>query len=182
MGITLRKIEESDLEQIMRWRMDPDITRYMNTDPQLTLERQKEWLRGIRSRQDVKYWLIEADGLPAGVINTGGLEALDGSCTWGYYVGEKRLRSIKTALSLEMSLYDYVFEKLGRKTLYGDIFTLNQGVIQLHLLCGSKIVEEKKACVCKNGRYYDVTIMSMEAERWQELKKTKKYEKIEFPD
>lgn len=182
MGITLRKIEESDLEQIMRWRMDPDITRYMNTDPQLTLEGQKEWLRGIRSRQDVKYWLIEADGRPAGVINTGGLEALDGSCTWGYYVGEKGLRSIKTALSLEMSLYDYVFEKLGRKTLYGDIFTLNQGVIQLHLLCGSKIVEEKKAHVCKNGRYYDVTFMSMEAERWQELKKTKKYEKIEFPD
>ena len=31
MSVTLRKINEGDLEQIMRWRMDPDITRYMNT-------------------------------------------------------------------------------------------------------------------------------------------------------
>ena len=37
MSVTLRKVTEGDLEQIMRWRMDPEITRYMNTDPKLTL-------------------------------------------------------------------------------------------------------------------------------------------------
>lgn len=31
MSVTLRKVTEGDLEQIMRWRMDPEITRYMNT-------------------------------------------------------------------------------------------------------------------------------------------------------
>ena len=41
MSVTLRKIRESDLETIMNWRMDPEITRYMNTDPRLTLEGQK---------------------------------------------------------------------------------------------------------------------------------------------
>lgn len=35
MSVTLRKVTEGDLEQIMRWRMDPEITRYMNTDPSL---------------------------------------------------------------------------------------------------------------------------------------------------
>lgn len=44
MSVTLRKVTEGDLEQIMRWRMDPEITRYMNTDPKLTLEGQKKWL------------------------------------------------------------------------------------------------------------------------------------------
>ena len=43
MSVTLRKVTEGDLEQIMRWRMDPEITRYMNTDPKLTLEGQKKW-------------------------------------------------------------------------------------------------------------------------------------------
>lgn len=42
MSVTLRKVTEGDLEQIMRWRMDPEITRYMNTDPKLTLEGQKK--------------------------------------------------------------------------------------------------------------------------------------------
>ena len=181
MAITLRKIEDGDLENILRWRMDPEITRYMNTDPKLTLEGQRKWLASIEERQDVKYWLIEVDGQPAGVINAGGLDDPAGDCTWGYYIGEKRLRSLKTAISLEMSLYDYLFLELNKQNLYGDIFSLNKGVIQLHLLCGSEIVEEKKNHVLKNGQYYDVTFMRMSAKKWKELRDEKSYERIMFP-
>lgn len=181
MAITLRKIEEGDLENIMRWRMDPDITRYMNTDPKLTLEGQRNWLNSIEERQDVKYWLIEIEGQPAGVINVGDLDNPSGDCTWGYYIGEKRLRSLKAAVSLEMSLYDYLFLELNKQNLYGDIFSLNRGVIQLHLLCGSEIVEEKKNHILKNGQYYDVTFMRMNAEKWKRLREEKSYEKIAFP-
>ena len=87
----------------------------------------------------------------------------------------------KTALALEMSLYDYIFDVLDKNALYGDIFTLNKGVITLHQLCGSEIVEEKKNHVCKEGIYYDVTFMRMTKDRWTEIRPTKKYEKIIFP-
>lgn len=180
MSVTLRKIEESDLENIMRWRMDEDITRYMNTDPQLTLEGQKEWLAAVQRDEDVRYWLIEVEGEPAGVINLKGLTDPEGKFGWAYYVGEKKLRSMKTALSLEMSMYDYAFNELQGTAVYGDIFSLNQGVIQLHKLCGCEIVEEKKNHICKNGVYYDVVYMRMTAERWNSIRATKKYEKIEF--
>lgn len=182
MSVTLRRIEEADLDKIARWRMDPEITRYMNTDPYLTPEGQLKWLEGIRHNPDVRYWLIMVDGQDAGVISVNGINNPEGNLGWAYYVGEKRLRSMKTALSLEMSLYDYVFDVLHRKALYGDIFTLNQGVVRLHLLCGSEIVEEKKNHVCKNGVSYDVTFMRMTARRWEQLRPTKKYEKILFPD
>ena len=180
MSVTLRSIEEKDLENIMRWRMDEDITKYMNTNPKLTLEGQKKWLASIRANSDVQYWVIEVDGAPAGVINLTGLDNPDGDLGWAYYVGEKKLRSIKTALSLEMSMYDYVFDVLHKKAVYGDIFTLNQGVIQLHKLCGCEIVEEKKNHVCKEGVFYDVTFMCMTAERWNSIRGDKKYEKINF--
>lgn len=179
--ITLRTIKETDLENIMRWRMDEDITRYMNTNPKLTLEGQRAWLRAVRENRDVEYWLIEIDGQPAGVINVTGLLNPDGNVGWAYYVGEKKLRSMKTALALEMSLYDYVFDSLHKKALYGDIFTLNKGVIQLHLLCGSEIVEEKKNHVSKDGVSYDVTFMCMTAERWRHIRDGKRYERISFP-
>ena len=180
MSIILRAIEEKDLERIMNWRMDPDITRYMNTNPKLTLEGQKKWLASVRANTDVRYWMILVDGQEAGVINLTGLNNPAGDLGWAYYVGEKKLRSIKTALSLEMSLYDYIFDELHKNALYGDIFTLNQGVIKLHLLCGSEIVEEKKNHVCKEGVYYDVTFMRMTRDRWEEIRQTKKYEKISF--
>ncbi len=180
MSVTLREIREEDLENIMRWRMAPDITRYMNTDPKLTLEGQKKWLASIQKNSDVMYWLIQVEGQPAGVINLTKLDDPEGNLGWAYYVGEKKLRSMGTALSLEMSMYDYALDSLGRKAVYSDVFTLNKGVIQLHRLCGCEIVEEKKHHVCKEGVWYDVTFMRMTAEQWLMLRESKKYEKIVF--
>lgn len=182
MSVTLRRITESDLENIMRWRMDEEITKYMNTNPKLTLEGQKKWLSAIRENPDVSYWIIMVDGQEAGVINLTGLTKPTGDLGWAYYMGEKKLRSIKTALSLEMSLYDYIFDVLHKNALYSDVFTLNQGVIRLHLLCGCEIVEEKHNHVCKEGVCYDVTFLRMTREKWFELRTTKKYERISFPE
>lgn len=180
MSVTLRSITEADLEKIMHWRMDPNITKYMNTNPKLTLEGQKKWFASVCANSDVKYWIIQVDGIPAGVINLTGLNNPDGDLGWAYYVAEQKLRSIKTALALEMSMYDYVFDVLGKRAVYSDVFTLNQGVIQLHKLCGCEVVEEKKAHVCKEGVFYDVTFMRMTAELWNQVRAGKKYEKIDF--
>lgn len=180
MSVTLRPIMEEDLELIMHWRMDEDITRYMNTNPKLTLEGQRKWFASVKENADVRYWMILVDDEPAGVINLTGLTKPDGDLGWAYYMGEKRLRSIKTALSLEMSMYDYVFDTLGKNAVYSDVFTLNQGVIQLHKMCGCEVVEEKKKHILKEGVYYDVTFMRMTSALWQEKRVGKKYESIAF--
>lgn len=178
--ITVRAIEEQDLEMIMNWRMDKDITRYMNTDPVLTLEGQKEWLAAQKAKDDVQYWMIEVDSIPAGVINLAEIDWKNGSCSWGYYIGEKKLRSLKLALSLEMSLYDYIFDTLGLTELHGGIFSLNTGVIKMHEACGSSIVREVKGEVIKNGIAYDMTYMRITADTWHKIRQKKKYEKISF--
>lgn len=180
MSVTLRAIKEDDLEQIMNWRMSEDITRYMNTNPKLTSEGQKKWLQSISANPDVYYRMIEVDGEPAGVINLTGLSREDGELGWAYYVGEKRLRSMKTALSLEMSMYDYALITLGKKAVYSDVFTLNQGVITLHILCGCEVVEEVKNAVEKEGVFYDVTYLRMTDDRWKQVREGKRYEQIEF--
>lgn len=180
MGVTLREIREEDLEMIMGWRMDAEVTRYMNTNPRLTLEKQVRWFETVRRNPDVCYRMILVGGCPGGVINLTGLENPSGDLGWAYYMGEKKLRSIKTALSLEMSLYDYAFCSLKKNAVYGDVFSLNKGVIELHKICGCEVVEEKKNHVCKEGVWYDVTYMRMTARRWLEIRDTKKYEKISF--
>lgn len=180
MAVTLRSIQDGDLEMIMHWRMDPNVTRYMNTNPKLTPEGQKKWFEAVKTNTDVRYWVIQVDGMPAGVINLTGLDKPDGNLGWAYYVAEQKLRSIKTALALEMSMYDYVFDVLGKEAVYSDVFTLNQGVIQLHKLCGCEVVEEKKAQVLKEGVFYDVTYMRMTAEIWHRVRGSKTYEKIDF--
>ena len=68
MNVTLRDIREDDLENIIRWRSDPEITKFMNTDPVLTLEGQREWLLSMHDDLSKRHWLIEVDGEACGVI------------------------------------------------------------------------------------------------------------------
>lgn len=180
MAVTVRKIKDRDLENIMRWRMAPQITKYMNTDPILTLESQRKWFASLNRNPDVKYWIIEVDSQPAGVINLTKLTNENGDIGWAYYIGEQKLRSMKTAISLEMSIYDYVFKVLDKNSVTGDVFSLNTGVIALHKICGCEIIEEKKNYVCKNDIWYDVTFMRMTKEHWLDICNSKKYEKIDF--
>ena len=180
MEIRLREIEEADLALIMRWRTDPMITRYMNTDPALTPEKQLSWLQSIRTDEHVRYWLIEIGGCPAGVINLADIDWHAGTSSWGYYIGEKKARSFQAALALEMSLYDYVFDILSFTEIHNEVFSLNAGVIKLHEACGNVIVREEKGEVEKNGTFYDVTHLSLTRETWFSIRDRKSYTKISF--
>lgn len=180
MGASLRKIKEDDLEMIMNWRMDPDITRYMNTNPKLTLEGQKKWLSALQNDDKVQYWVIESDGIPVGLINLADIDWERKESSWAYYIGEKKYRTLKLAISLEMSLYDYVFDVLNLKELHSEVLSLNEGVVKLHIACGSHIVKEVQAEVEKEGVWYDVTHLCITKEEWDSIRKRKKYENINF--
>ena len=178
--IALRRILDGDLELIMNWRMRPDITRFMNTDPVLTTEGQRAWLRRIEQDPDVLYRLIEISGRPAGVIDLVGLTRQDGVTGWGYYIGEHSLRSFKAAVSLEMSMYDYVFLKLHKKAVVTNTFSLNRGAIAIHEAVGCELLDERKGEVVKNGISYDMTYQIMTAERWMKIGPEREYEKVSF--
>ncbi len=45
MNVQLKRLTENELELLMNWRMQPDITKMMLTDPVLTLEGQKNGLK-----------------------------------------------------------------------------------------------------------------------------------------
>jgi len=179
MNAELRSIREADLELIMNWRMRPDITRFMNTDPILTLEGQKKWLKNISEDLTCKYWLIQVDGIPVGIINLCNINYEKKICEWGYYIGENKLRSLKLAMSLEWNLYNFVFEVLNFDALYNEVLDVNKGVVKLHLACGSRINQVFKNHVIKNEIQYDVIRMVITREEWEIKKQSLNYEKIE---
>lgn len=180
MAVILREIREDDLEMIMNWRMLPEVTRYLTTEPKLTLETQKEWYHSIKLDETVRHWLIEVDGEPAGIINIMNMDWKCGTCSWGYYIANKALRSLKLAISLEMSLYDYIFDIIGFSELRSETFRLNEGVWKLHLACGSKIVKEVPGEIEKDGVFYDVVHMAITKDKWYSVREKKKYEKLDF--
>ena len=175
-----RKLEAGDLENVMCWRLSPQVTKFMNTDPVLTLDGQKRWFEKLSSAGEVLYWIILVDGIPCGVINLADIDAVSKRCTWGYYVAEKKLRSFNLAMSLEMSLYDYAFDKMKFNKVTGESFCLNTAAVKMHELCGCKTEGILRQHILKNGQYYDVCVQSMLAEEWNNLRNSFDYQRIDF--
>jgi hypothetical protein len=176
----LRPIREEELEMIMQWRMSPEITKFMYTDPELTLEGQKKWYHSLQNREDMMSFMIEVDEIPSGILNITDIDHVNRRCSWGYYMAVKEKRSLKLALALEWNLYDYVFDVLGMHKLEGEIFSFNKPVLRLHQMCGSRVEGVKKDHILKHGQYYDVTITGILKQEWQEQKEKFDYEKIRF--
>ncbi len=176
--VRLRPIREEELELIMNWRMLPEITRYMYTDPVLTLEGQKAWFE--RSKNDVNniHFMIEKAGQPIGVLNITDIDRVNQRCSWGYYVAVKAERSLPLALALEWNVYDYAFDVLGLNKVDGEVFAFNKGVIRMHQMCGSVIEGTKRQHICKNGQFYDVVLLGICKEDWEQLRGKYDYEKM----
>ena len=175
-----RPIKEEELQMIMEWRMRPDITKFMYTDPQLTLEMQRKWFHSLKGRKDMFSFMIEVDGIPSGILNITDIDYKNHRCSWGYYMAVKEKRSLPLAMAIEWNLYDYVFDELGMHKLEGEIFSFNKAVLRIHQMCGSEIEGELKDHIYKNGQFCDVTVTGILKEQWEVIKKNRNYEKRQF--
>jgi len=175
-----RRLEVNDLEEVMHWRMSEHVTQFMNTDPVLELEGQKQWFERLCAAGELYYWIICVDSIPCGLINLADVDGINKRCSWGYYVAEKKLRSIELAMALEMSLYDYAFDKIGLNKVTGESFCLNTAAVKMHELCGCKTEGILRRHIFKNGQYYDVCVQSMLAEEWRNIRNKYEYQRIDF--
>lgn len=180
MNVCMRNLREEWLPLIMEWRMRPDITRFMNTDPQLDLAGQTQWFHKISKDDTQRYWMIEVDGTPSGIIQLIDIDTDHRRCSWGYYVAVLKKRSLKLAMYLEWNLYDYVFDVLNMNKLCNETFVENEYVVRLHQLCGSKEDGILREHIKKKGRYFDVSVGSILRKEWMEMRDKIEYEKFVF--
>lgn len=180
MNVYMTLVRESDLERLMDWRTRPYITEFMNTDPILTMQSQLEWYSSLKNNPSQVNWVINFEAVPVGLISLLNIDRVNHRCSWGYYIAERDYRSLRLATFLEWNLYDYVFDFLGLHKLCYETFTENAWVVKLHAMCGSKEEGIMRHHIFKNSRYHDVTIGSILAEEWLELRKSTRYEKFIF--
>lgn len=178
--VVWRPVMEEELEMVMKWRMTPEITKYMYTDPVLTLELQKEWYEKNKKDECNHTFMIEVNGVPSGILTISDIDRRNRRCSWGYYVAVKAVRSLELSMMLEWNVYDYAFERLKLHKVVGEIFAENKAVVRIHQMCGSVIEGRYKDHILKNGRYYDVISLAITEDMWREEKKKRIYKKADI--
>lgn len=177
--VRLRKISPNDLEIIMNWRMLPEVTLYMYTDPTLTIEDQLKWYERVLTSEVDKYWIIQIEqGINVGLISLNNIDYINCQCSWAYYIADVRARGKGLGTMLECNIYDYVFNTLGLNKLWCEVLAFNQNVIAIHQKFGSTIEGEFKHHIKKNGQFFDVVRMAIRKEEWLGIKGNYNYSNI----
>ena len=156
------------IEMTLRWRVQPEVTRYMLSDIVYDLENQKKWFEKVSNDPTMKYWVISYNGKPVGVFNLADLDIQNQCCSVGYYIGDPEYRAI--GFFIPPYLYNYVFSKYGLQKITGEVLDGNINVMKMHEMHGWRKIKILKDKILKYDQLHDVHICELLASKWESMK------------
>lgn len=179
-SVQLIRLSSQHLEKTMHWRTSFEVTKYLYTDPKLTIDDQIAWFERICTDPSVMYWIINVDQNDIGVLNLYDIDRQNSRCAWAYYIGETGYRGRGLGRILECNIYDYVFGKLNLNKLWCEVLSNNEKVVEIHKKFGSEIEGCFTDHIIKKGQILDVIRMGITKKKWISLREQFKYEPIEI--
>ena len=147
--ISFRKISKDDLPQILSWRTDPEVTRYMSTDIEFDLEKQTNWYNQVVcTNSPAEHWIISHNERPVGILYLEKYDSILQQVSWGYYIGEIESRIIGGLVPAYFYNYMFFNRDLSLKKINGHLFSGNTKVLKMHRFYGVKEVEILKNHIC----------------------------------
>ena len=177
-----RQIRSEDLEIIMNWRMSPEITTYMCSDPKLTLQDQKNWFEKIRQEADSFYWIFEYKEKPCGLVSLVDRDKKNNIIHSGAYIADHEARGLQNIIDMNMNLFAYAFEKLKIHRIGIEIMSNNIGQIRWVQRFGAKKEGVLREAIFKNGEYYDLHLFSILEDDWSKILRKVHFNRIEIEE
>ncbi|NGQ95649.1 UDP-4-amino-4,6-dideoxy-N-acetyl-beta-L-altrosamine N-acetyltransferase [Brevibacillus sp. SYP-B805] len=173
--ITFTRMKEEHLEQVLKWRTQEDVTRFMYTDVEYDLDQQRKWFERISNSPTEKYWIISIQGKNVGVISLNQIDYRHKRSSTGFYIGEEKYRVYGGIIP--PFLYNYAFRDLGLKKITAEVMEGNENVVKLHKIHGYREVGTYRNHIYKYGKYHDVYLLELLQEDW--VKESNKYRKYQ---
>jgi hypothetical protein len=177
--ITFRRIYDEDLEMIMTWRMMPEITKYMYTDPKLNIDQQRIWLKETVNNLKNYIRIINYNGSDIGLYSITDIEKKR-NCFWAYYISDMSFQGKGIGTIVECNNYDFAFDVLGVHKVSCEVLSFNERVISIHQKFGVKIEGVFKDHILKDGKYLDIVRMAILKNEWSDIRNNFKYEISKF--
>ena len=168
--IQLISVEEKDIELIRSWRNSPEVSAYMYTEKEISLEEQKSWFEKIKLDHTSIYWMIIYGATPLGVASLTGINRTFNSCYWAFYLGDTSVRGAGIGAKVEFQVLSYVFEELKLNKLRCEVFAFNDKVIKMHEKFGFRREAYYRQHSLKNGKYEDVVGLALLKSEWEQIK------------
>jgi UDP-4-amino-4,6-dideoxy-N-acetyl-beta-L-altrosamine N-acetyltransferase len=155
-----------DAELTLRWRSDPDISRYMFTDVIHGLDEQREWIRRVSEKSSFRHFMIMSGIRPIGYLSFSDIDAINRRCATGNYIYDMQDRRSYSGL-LHTFIMDYCFYRLGCHKVVNTFMAGNDRNVKIQQILKFNRVGTYKDHVYKYGRYHDVHVFELMESDWQ---------------
>ena len=132
MSVTFRDVDESDRDRLFAWRNLDEVSRYMYTDMPIERTGHDAWFSAALIDDRRKYWIIETDDEPVGLLNVYDIDTKNSRAGWAYYIGDASKRGKGFSRHCDQFIKHHVFETLGLCKLTCEVLEFNEAVCRIH--------------------------------------------------
>lgn len=163
---SMRRLTETDLELVLKWRNHPAVRKNMYTQHEITLQEHVRWFHSIKDSNDVQYFIFEIDAQPVGVINFSNFSKQKYQAMWGFYSGDLEQKGVGKLM--ETHALRYAFEDLGLEKLNCEVLSCNLKVVNFHRKFGFSIEGVfKNHFVTPEGESQDIYRLAITKSEWK---------------
>ena len=169
-SVRLRPFEERDLDHIMEWVNDPEVTRTLLVGRYpMTRQMEKAWLdeRLKGSTSEVAFVIETLAGEYLGGIGYLRILSLERHAELGIVIGRKSEWGKGYAREAMSLFVDYGFEQLNFNLIYLTVLPHNTRAHQIYASLGFKEEGRLRQRIYRDGEYFDLISMSLLREDWQ---------------
>lgn len=164
--ITIRKFEEKDIPNKVKWINDNNNNSYLHYNLPLTIKETTNWYKNIKNMQSRYDAIIEYKNIPVGVI---GLINID-KCKGEYYItlGERNYKRKGISYIASKKIINYGFTELGLNKIWLCVDSDNIAARNLYEKLGFKLEGILRKDIYFKGKMIDRCMYGIIKEEWSE--------------
>ena len=171
--IRLRAAEREDIPRFVAWLNDPEVRQFLLLNLPMSRAEEEGWFeRMLKSPPPEHVLVIEAqtdDGwMPIGNTSLMNIDWVSRNAEVGIFIGEKSYWSRGYGREAMKLMLRHAFKTLNLHRVFLRVYEHNQRGIRAYEHAGFIHEGRLRQDVFRDGRYYDVMIMSVLQPEWQD--------------
>ena len=173
-GLMLRPLNLDDLEQIYKWRNDPEIMARTRQWRMLEWNEHLRWFNNLDHDRDIMRAItVKALSLESNMVGVCGLTHIDWvnrSAEVSIYIGDENFRRKGVAKEAIRQLKVMAFDQMNLHRLWAEIYSFNSPGLGLFKSCGFGYEDILLDTVYRNGKYYNSHFYNFLEDAWKNEK------------
>ncbi|MEI6288371.1 MAG: GNAT family protein [bacterium] len=159
--VILQPAKLSEAKQYLTWLNDYEVTKYISSKSDLTLDQEKEFLKNKKIDNEVYWSVYTKSGKHIGSTGLHNYSPTHKRTSWGIMIGDKSEWNKGYGTDILRTVMAYAFNKLKLNRFELEVFHKNIAGLKCYAKCGFKKEGVRRDFFMKNNEVYDSIMMSV---------------------